>query len=67
MLFRKMTDEEKKNTSKAVELGFIFFVVALSIHSLYAYLKHSAFGSSFYILISGLVVFYVSAFVKRKQ
>lgn len=36
MFFRKMTDEEKKNTSKAVELGFIFFVVALSIHSLYA-------------------------------
>lgn len=62
-----MTDEEKNNNTKAMQLGFIFYLIILTVYSVYSYLNNSVLNISFYILIAGLVVFYFSNFLYNKK
>ncbi len=65
MFFRKMTTDEKANTDKAIR-SFLFFLIALGGSSIYSYLNKAELNISFMILMSGLVVFFVSDFLFGK-
>lgn len=57
MFFRKMTEKEKKSTEKATKVGFVFYMIALSVSSAYSFFIESGFNISFLILMVGLIVF----------
>ncbi|XBO86956.1 hypothetical protein AAGG52_07280 [Bacillus licheniformis] len=57
LFFRKMTEEEKKSTEKATRVGFVFYMIALSVSSAYSFFIDSRFNISFLILMVGLIVF----------
>lgn len=52
-----MTEEEKKSTEKATRVGFVFYMIALSVSSAYSFFIDSGFNISFLILMVGLIVF----------
>ena len=61
-----MTDKERSSNEKAANLTFTFYLIALIIHAVYSYIVNNILGASFYILIIGLVIFYISDFWYRK-
>ena len=62
-----MTEKERASNEKAANLTFTFYVLALIFHAVYSYIVNSRLGASFYILIVGLVIFYISDFWYRKK
>lgn len=66
LFFKKMTKKERENTEKAVKVGFVFYMLALSVSSIYSFLSESGFNISFMILIIGLIVFFISDFIFNK-
>ncbi|MCY7792356.1 hypothetical protein [Bacillus haynesii] len=66
LFFRKMTEEEKKSTEKATKVGFVFYMIALSVSSAYSFFIESGFNISFLILMVGLIVFFTSDFIFNK-
>lgn len=66
MFFKKMTNEERKSTEKAIKIGFGFYMIALLASSIYSFITSSGFNISFMILMTGLVVFFVSDFILNK-
>ncbi len=61
-----MTNEERKSTEKAIKIGFVFYMIALSASSIYSFFTNPGFNISFMILMTGLVVFFVSDFILNK-
>lgn len=52
-----MANEERKSTEKAAQIGFKFYMIALSASSIYSFFKNPGFNISFMILMTGIVVF----------
>lgn len=67
MFFKKMTPSEIKSTQKAGKLAFGFYLVALLAHSIYEFAISFELSASFWILISGLIVFFVSDFIFNQK
>ncbi|AMO85022.1 hypothetical protein B857_01192 [Solibacillus isronensis B3W22] len=67
MFFKKMTDIEKRNSKKAAQFGFFFYSVTLLTHSIYSYINNAVLNSSFYILMAGLVIFFICEFIFNKK
>lgn len=61
-----MTKKEVHNTERAVKIGFIFYTIALLITSICAYFIDFKFNIFLVILISGLLVFFISDFLLNK-
>lgn len=61
-----MSHEERKSTEKAAQIGFKFYMIALSASSIYSFFKNPGFNISFMILMTGIVVFFVSDFLLNK-
>lgn len=66
LFFKKMTKEEKKNTDKAARVALVFYLMALSISSLYSFFKETGFNLYFMILMVGLIIFFMSDFLFNK-
>lgn len=66
LFFKKLTEEERKYTDKAAGIAFVFYLIALSISSLYSFFKETGFNLYFMILMVGLIIFFMSDFLFRK-
>ncbi len=53
-----MTNDERSSTEKAIKIGFVFYMIALSASSIYSFFTNPGFNISFMILMRGLVVFF---------
>ena len=62
-----MTEKEHASNEKAANLTFTFYLIALIIHAVYSFIVNSILGPSFYILMTGLVIFYISEVWYRKR
>lgn len=66
--FKKMNEKQKVNTKKAAEIACVFYMLSLLIHSTYKFITTGELlSSSFYILISGLLVFFCSDIIFNKK
>lgn len=67
MFFRNMTPAEKKSSNQAVQISYLFLLVALLGHAIYSLIFLSEFNASFWILMSGFVVNTISELFFRKR
>ncbi|MDW4525492.1 hypothetical protein R3398_03790 [Rossellomorea marisflavi] len=67
MFFRNMTEEEKRNSTKASGTAFSVLLIVLLGHSVYTYVKTSETGASFTIMLVGVAVFFGSDFLYNMQ
>lgn len=63
VFFRKMTEEEKRNSTKASGTAFSILLIVLLGHSVYTYVQTSETGASFIIMLVGVAVFFGSDFL----
>lgn len=67
MFFQDMSSTQKKSSSKAVKVSYAFYLFTLLGHALYSFFFFSEFNASFWILVSGFVVYAASEFLFRKR
>lgn len=62
MLFKRMSGMEKKSVNVSSKLTISFYMIALTIHAIYSFIKTSELSFSFYLLVAGLILFYGSEY-----
>ncbi|GLF89519.1 hypothetical protein Saga11_07780 [Bacillus safensis] len=67
MFFKKMTKREQANVHKAAVPAFIFFLLALGAHALYAFFQGDSPPVTFVILMAGLFVFFAADWLFNKR
>lgn len=67
VFFRKMTEQEVEGTEKAFPLSFYFLVTVLFIHSIYEFIRTSKVSDSLYIMLAGLVVFFLASYLMGRK
>lgn len=68
MVLAKDSKQQKINHArKAAERTFAFFLLVLLGHAIYEFLNNFTLNASFYIMICGLVFFFVNDFFISKS
>lgn len=67
MVFKKMTKKEKANEKKAAGAAFVFYLLALGGHALYAFFQGDRPPVTFVILMAGLLVFFSADWLFNKK
>ncbi|MEH7651459.1 hypothetical protein [Bacillus safensis] len=67
MVFKKMTKKEKANAKKAAGAAFVFYLLALGGHALYAFFQGDRPPVTFVILMAGLLVFFSADWLINKK
>ncbi|MCM3611750.1 hypothetical protein M4S82_10840 [Planococcus sp. MERTA32b] len=60
VLFKKEKEKNNIPARKAAGRTFAFFLLALLSHAIYIFFKDFTLNASFYIMIAGLVFFFVN-------
>lgn len=67
MLLNKKTKHQNNNHSrKAAERTFTFFLLILLSHTIYEFYNSFTLNSSFYIMIGGLIFFFINDYLLSK-
>jgi len=67
MFFKKTTKSEQANAQKAAGSAFVFYLLALGGHALYAFFQDDGTPVTFVILMTGLVVFFTADWLYNKK
>ena len=67
MNFKKMTKKEQANAHQAAVPAFVFYLLALGGHALYAYFQGDRPPVTFVILMAGLLVFFSADWLFNKK
>ena len=63
MFFKQMTKREQANAHKAAVPAFVFYLLALGGHALYAFFQGDRPPVTFVILMAGRLVFFFAAWL----
>ncbi|MDR0124222.1 hypothetical protein [Bacillus zhangzhouensis] len=67
MFFKKMTKREQVNAHKAAGSAFVFYLLALGVHAMYAFFQGDRPPVTFVILMTGLLVFFTADWLYNKK
>ncbi|APJ13098.1 hypothetical protein QNH25_19005 [Bacillus safensis] len=67
MFFKKMTKREQANAHKAAVPAFVFYLLALGGHALYAFFQGDRPPVTFVILMAGIFVFFTADWLYNKK